>query len=130
VTGTAQVKHLCFEVNGSRVYRGEGNIQFTCFYPYAHTLNTLPKKGELSVRTSIEYVDSGMIDEEGDKLYKPNIDGDLSFKCGIVLQGYDTIEFKDAKKNNFARIVKQITLKCLDETGYKEIVLPNGTFSY
>lgn len=132
VTGTAQVKHLCFEVNGSRVYRGEGNIQFTCFYPYAHTLNTLPEKGEFDVRFPIEYVDSGMIDEEGDKLYKPNIDGDLSFKCGIVLQGYDTIKFEEAEvDSNFAQtFIEKITLRCLDETGYKEIVLPNGTFSY
>jgi predicted phage tail component-like protein len=26
VTGTATMKHLCFEIEGSRVYRGEGSI--------------------------------------------------------------------------------------------------------
>ena len=37
VTGSAQIKHLCFEENGARVYKGEGSITFTCYYPYAHT---------------------------------------------------------------------------------------------
>ena len=37
VTGSAQIKHLCFEENGERVYKGEGSITFTCYYPYAHT---------------------------------------------------------------------------------------------
>lgn len=37
VTGTASIKHLCFEENGERVYKGEGSITFTCYYPYAHT---------------------------------------------------------------------------------------------
>lgn len=40
VTGTPQLKTLCFEINGERQYRGEGTIQFTCYYPYAHTPNT------------------------------------------------------------------------------------------
>ena len=37
VTGTASIKHLCFEENGKRIYKGEGSITFTCYYPYAHT---------------------------------------------------------------------------------------------
>lgn len=40
VTGTASMKHLCFEEDGERVYKGEGSITFTCYYPYGHT----PKK--------------------------------------------------------------------------------------
>lgn len=40
VTGTASMKHLCFEENGERVYKGEGSITFTCYYPFART----PKK--------------------------------------------------------------------------------------
>lgn len=39
VTGSATIKHICFELEEGRVYRGEGNIQFTCYYPYAHTPN-------------------------------------------------------------------------------------------
>lgn len=37
VTGTAQIKHICFEENGERRYKGEGSITFTCYYPFAHT---------------------------------------------------------------------------------------------
>jgi hypothetical protein len=36
ITGMASLKHLCFEKDtDTRVYRGEGNIVFTCFYPFA-----------------------------------------------------------------------------------------------
>lgn len=38
VTGNSQVKHLCFtDANGDRVYRGEGTLTFTCYWPYART---------------------------------------------------------------------------------------------
>ena len=37
VTGTPQLKTICFEDDGARVYKGEGTIQFTCYYPFAHT---------------------------------------------------------------------------------------------
>jgi predicted phage tail component-like protein len=40
VTGTASMKHLCFEEDGERIYKGEGSITFTCYYPFART----PKK--------------------------------------------------------------------------------------
>lgn len=41
VTGTAQIKHICFEEDGERVYKGEGSLTFTCYYPYAHTPSKL-----------------------------------------------------------------------------------------
>jgi predicted phage tail component-like protein len=41
VTGTASMKHLCFEENGERIYKGEGSITFTCYYPFARTPNKL-----------------------------------------------------------------------------------------
>lgn len=37
VTGSNTVKHLCFENAGQREYRGEGTLQFTCYYPYARS---------------------------------------------------------------------------------------------
>lgn len=45
VTGTPQLKTICFEENGERIYKGEGTIQFTCYHPFAHTPN-LTKSGE------------------------------------------------------------------------------------
>lgn len=45
VIGTPQLKTICFDESGERVYKGEGTIQFTCYYPFAHTPN-LTKSGE------------------------------------------------------------------------------------
>lgn len=39
VTGTPQLKTICFYEEEQRVYKGEGTIQFTCYWPYAHTPN-------------------------------------------------------------------------------------------
>lgn len=39
VTGTATMKHLCFEEDGEDIYKGEGSITFTCYYPYARSKN-------------------------------------------------------------------------------------------
>ena len=36
-TGTPNIKSLCFEVEGKRVYKGEGSVQFVAYWPYAHT---------------------------------------------------------------------------------------------
>lgn len=37
VVGTPILKYIPFEINGQRIYRGEGTIQFTAYWPYAHT---------------------------------------------------------------------------------------------
>lgn len=37
VTGSASMKHLCFTQDGERIYKGEGSITFTCYYPFAHS---------------------------------------------------------------------------------------------
>ena len=48
ITGTPTLKYLAFDDVGSgtlkRIYKGEGSIQFTCYYPYAHTLNSSTKR--------------------------------------------------------------------------------------
>ena len=43
VTGTASIKYLCFDdeklMDGyQRVYKGEGSITFTCYYPFARSV--------------------------------------------------------------------------------------------
>ena len=35
ITGSATIKHIPFETNNDRIYKGEGSIQFTAYYPYA-----------------------------------------------------------------------------------------------
>lgn len=37
VSSTPQLKYVAFSENGKRIYKGEGTIQFTCYYPFAHT---------------------------------------------------------------------------------------------
>jgi predicted phage tail component-like protein len=37
VSGQPTFKYLPFEINGKRVYRGEGSVKFVSYYPYAHT---------------------------------------------------------------------------------------------
>lgn len=59
VTGNSQIKHLCFtDSQGNRVYKGEGSIQFTCYWPYARSSEILPREGLVSIaipnRTSVE----------------------------------------------------------------------------
>ena len=34
VTGTPQLKFVCFDNNGQNIYKGEGTIQFTCYFPF------------------------------------------------------------------------------------------------
>ena len=32
-----QIKYVCFDEGGQRIYKGEGTINFICYYPYAHS---------------------------------------------------------------------------------------------
>lgn len=34
-TNTPQFNFICFDENNQRVYKGEGSVEFTCYYPYA-----------------------------------------------------------------------------------------------
>lgn len=37
MTGNSQIKHLAFEENGQRIYKGEGSFIFTCYFPLARS---------------------------------------------------------------------------------------------
>lgn len=52
INGTPQIKTICFEVEGQRVYKGEGTLNFICYYPFAksrfkyldeYTLDSIPE---------------------------------------------------------------------------------------
>lgn len=46
VTGTPTIKYIPFETNvNTRVYRGEGSVQFTAYWPYAHTPDKVEASG-------------------------------------------------------------------------------------
>ena len=49
-TGTPQLKTICFdgedsESNPTRIYKGEGTIQFTAYYPYAKSVDSVTGEG-------------------------------------------------------------------------------------
>lgn len=83
VTGMATIKHLCFEHNEHRVYKGEGTIQFTCYYPYARSRKIVPMPSEMlsvSVTFTKEYID----EEKTQFKYTPNLSR-ISVTCGVVI---------------------------------------------
>ena len=79
------LKHVCFEKNNIRTYKGEGNITFTCYYPYAHTptkLWTVANKGTSAEQWTYVTKDGRCKDEYSIEAY-PNrnewlVDGILS----------------------------------------------------
>ena len=80
VTGNATIKYVPFEVEGARVYKGEGTIQFTCYNPFAKC-----EKKYLSEYSEYDNIDewaeaSGLVENgtayetmnpSGFKLYNP-----------------------------------------------------------
>lgn len=59
VTGTPQLKYICFDsIDGKRIYKGEGTIEFTCYWPYAHTPNT-------NTKLSTKMIESGTFEKDG-----------------------------------------------------------------
>lgn len=83
-TGTPQLNYICFDENDQRVYKGEGTLEFTAFYPYARNrhikgkglkyLNEFVSNGEYSVPEWIGFASnrdewsasSNMLMEQGD----------------------------------------------------------------
>jgi predicted phage tail component-like protein len=80
VTGSATMKHLAFEQNGRRVYKGEGNIQLTCYYPYARSLAYTTTSGT-SDEKAIE-VQYGFASGKPYVAKQPK-----ELKCGIIIDG-------------------------------------------
>lgn len=80
VTGNATMKHLAFEQNGRRVYRGEGNIQLTCYYPYARSLAYTTTSG-IRDEEAIE-VKYGFASGKPYVAKQPK-----ELKCGIIVDG-------------------------------------------
>lgn len=44
IGNSATMKHICFEENGERVYKGEGDIQFICYEPFARSRREVGSK--------------------------------------------------------------------------------------
>lgn len=46
ITGAPILKTIPFEEDGQRIYKGEGTLEFTCYWPYAHTPDENTKVSE------------------------------------------------------------------------------------
>lgn len=121
VTGSNTVKHLCFENEGQREYRGEGTLQFTCYYPYARSRHGNEMPQPRSTKTFV-------IEYDGDGVLKQNtipenlLVGVISLSNTVTVEGIPDnweIEVDSEKISNAFGIdyhkINTITIK------------PNGT---
>lgn len=88
VTGTATIKHLVFDEgeNKKRVYKGEGTIQFTCYYPFARCAfsDTVTKESLCGAYPNIdEWWDAARI-EPGKNF------GDIPVPFEMIISGSET----------------------------------------
>ena len=105
VTGTATIKHIPFDEGATnRVYKGEGSIQFTCYYPFArskhkflnsYSASAYPNKNEWSAASGMlanntsKYYDTYKTGESKFNVYNPG-DVDAHFKLSLYASGYGT----------------------------------------
>ena len=54
-TGTPQLKTICFEEDGQRIYKGEGTLTFTAYYPFARS--RFKFRGDYTSENIPEWVD-------------------------------------------------------------------------
>lgn len=81
-TGVSTIKHLCFdELDGARVYRGEGTIQFVCNYPFARSLyRSLEEARTNDVFAIITHATTEQINSEKYSIIKLAKSGELAGK--------------------------------------------------
>lgn len=85
VNNTLQLKTICFDEGNKRIYKGEGNVQFIAYYPFA--LSRFKYLSESTYENQSEWAEtSGMLDEKGSydgtgtsiRLFNP---GDFESDC-------------------------------------------------
>lgn len=70
-TGTPTLKYIPFnDKNGQRTYKGEGTVQFTAYWPYAHTPNTTTKISK-KFRKSGTFEKNGLLISQYDEWLYP-----------------------------------------------------------
>lgn len=74
-TGTPQLKTICFDEEGKRIYKGEGTLTFTAYYPFARSRF---KYLEDYISTNIPEWNNWPGEIEGGDLYKPGTLGEAS----------------------------------------------------
>ena len=60
ITGSPTIKVIPFDENSNTIYKGEGNIQLTAFWPYARDKNSTTKTGTISgSQISFDLINNG-----------------------------------------------------------------------
>jgi hypothetical protein len=54
VTSQPTIKYLAFDENGVEVYKGEGSVQFTAYWPYCRDNAQEPKGNKAATKEQIE----------------------------------------------------------------------------
>ena len=119
VTGTATLKYIPFEEGETgRVYKGEGTIQFTCYYPFARSRfkfleeyieEDFPNKKEWAIASGMKDKREGYdtFDEGLAFLYNPgdiesNLKITIPFINGIIPAGGLILEHRGAREAEIA----------------------------
>ena len=95
LTGNSTLKHLCFEIDGQRVYRGEGSFIFTSYSQYVYGIGKTTEELESLHNVLITDTDTdGTI-----TLLESNEDHDIIIKSNkvndedlLTIQGYPSIK--------------------------------------
>lgn len=69
ITGAPILKTIPFEDNGERVYKGEGTLEFTCYWPYAHTPDENTKVSTHFISDGKFFGDGKVLDSYPEALY-------------------------------------------------------------
>lgn len=105
VTGTPQIKTICFDEEGGRIYKGEGTINFICYYPYAKSVfKTLdeyddaqyPNKNEWAATSRMRNNLNGY-DMAGSQAISLFNAGDLEADFKLYLTSLSSIQLGDLK---------------------------------
>lgn len=67
VQSPPSLNYICFDEGGQRIYKGEGTIQFICYYPFAHSVyKFLNQYADSSYPNKVEWQRaSGMAETQG-----------------------------------------------------------------
>jgi hypothetical protein len=125
------MKTICFELEEGRIYRGEGTVTFTCYYPYARTPKSILDNNENSVPTKVNTTITYRTIIEGGitKSQLINTPTHLQFLCGIVIDGGNW-SFTVPRTNKSLAYDITITYYQDDKKKVKKVELGNYTSDY
>ena len=92
VTGTASIKHIPFDgTDGKVIYKGEGTIQFTCYYPFARATSSPAdgvNRGDIPVPFTLVLSGKNSIEVDGHEIkwdLPAGVSAELDTRTGLVM---------------------------------------------